>query len=259
MPQTDPYPSDLDDSVTQWFKIDRLISEMFCLDFQRDRVDETIKKIESELQRKVPIALQNWLGFAQASWQLEPKGFTFRDSLEVKRMRDCESYQILCQAEQDMSWAVKYSDFDLEDPPVYLYYLDYESPNPCCFEAGQWSPTIASFMLDYLFTYTTSCHGGFSIDLEKIDLSVIEQETGALRSFGHLKWNFWKGILLHISQPYIFEEEENWECETLHIELLQPQSFNALPASIRQAFFQAGCVSNNLIELIDVPDKILRK
>jgi len=180
----------LDDSIdwhAQWDAIYLFVREWLQVDFKGVRPVDRVFDVERNSAVKLPPSAHEWLRFATASYGLDPL-FTFRDCLVVEQLKDHDAVSLLLQGEEDTYWAIESQHLNEDNPPVTVYYLDYNDPGGRFVRQGMWSPTITSFAFDYFLSYLHSPGGGFKVRTTspKFSRDMLVSDFGLPVVFGHL-------------------------------------------------------------------------
>lgn len=215
---------------TQWDDIYAFVREWLQVDFVGATPVAGVFDIERSAGIRLPPSVHEWLRFATASHGLEPH-FTFRDCLVVERMKDHDAVSLLLQGEQDTYWAIESQHLKEENPPVTVYYLDYDDPDGRFVREGTWAPTVTSFAFDYFLAYLQSPGGGFRVRTtsSKFNRDMLVADLGQPNLFGHLEVFTTDGILAALSTF-----PANWHSDELKVEVQRPRSLDQLPLSIRR-------------------------
>jgi hypothetical protein len=229
---------------TQWEGIYAFVRDWLQVDFVGSTPIDRVFDIERSTGIRLPPSVHEWLRFATASYGLDPH-FTFRDCLVVEQLKDYDAVSLLLQGEQDTYWAIESRYLNDDNPPVTVFYLDYDDPQGRFVQEGPWSPTVTSFAFDYFLAYLHSPGGGFRVRTSSshFNRDALVAEFGPPVVFGHLELFCADGILAAISTF-----SANWHSGELKVEVQQLTPLNKLPSTIQRlmpdAHVLAGALSS---------------
>jgi hypothetical protein len=229
---------------TQWEGIYAFVREWLAVDFNGTTPADHVFEFERSTRICLPPSVHEWLRFATASYGLDPH-FTFRDCLVVEQLKDYDAVSLLLQGEQDTYWAIESRYLNDDNPPVTVFYLDYDDPQGRFVQEGPWSPTVTSFAFDYFLAYLHSPGGGFRVRTSSshFNRDALVAEFGPPVVFGHLELFCADGILAAISTF-----SANWHSGELKVEVQQLTPLNKLPSTIQRlmpdAHVLAGALSS---------------
>lgn len=118
---------------------------------------EEIAELENRLGRVLPKSIREWVAF-HLDLQSHPRHTQIAFPRDIYWMKELDGYpvvSILMQGEADYHWAVLHTDFQLEDPPIYGYYLDYENEDGRFISESN-TPifdSVSLFMINYALNY----------------------------------------------------------------------------------------------------------
>ena len=233
---------ELDDSAdwrTQWDAIYSFVRQWLQLEFSGSAPVDRVFDFERSTGIALPAAADEWLRFATASYGLEPH-FTFRDCLVVEKLKSHDAVSLLLQGEADTYWAIESKHLNEQNPPVTVYYLDYDDPAERFVREGTWSPTVTSFAFDYFLAYLHSPGGGFHVSNSSPHFSrdKLIADFGSPVVFGHLELFYADGLLAALSTY-----PANWHSDELKVEVQRPIPLNELPPSIERLVPEAHVLS----------------
>src|SRR5262249_5676333 len=97
------------------------------------------------------------------------------------QMRPLEGHpylSLLLQAEGDVHWAVRYDDLHPADPPVHVFFRDWDHPTAFALSGhAPAAPSVSWFALEYLMNYTYGDGGGLGVALARPDETAGELAT----------------------------------------------------------------------------------
>jgi uncharacterized protein (TIGR02996 family) len=127
-----------------------------------------ILEVETRLGKKLPPSVREWVAFAH-DVRSQDYFCVLRDVYQMRELEGHHAISLLLLCEGDVQWAVRNSDLDKQDPPIYTYGWDHNASDPettCVPKSPDpESPSLTSFVLDYSLGYVHSNGGGFGTDL----------------------------------------------------------------------------------------------
>jgi hypothetical protein len=198
-------------SLERWRSIYAFIDSWTGVRLGVKESDGSVAKIESDLDIELPESVRQWIAFSNSCDQIT-EYFSYRDCLKIGWLKEFDAISILLQGESDVYWGIKREHLHLDDPPVTVYFLDYESPDNKFFEQGEWAPSVSSFALDYLFSYFSPLGGDFALagSITNELSEKLQEEIGLGYKFGSLRIYTNEDILVFTNQ-----NEENWNNERI--------------------------------------------
>lgn len=136
-----------------------------------------VQSKESELGIKLPPSFREWVAFsteliAQGSFGI------LRDCYEVTRLEEHRATSLLLQGEGDVYWAVKDENLGEPDPPIDMYFLDYESETSDRFvHCATEYPHLTSFVLGHMSYFLHGKGGGCLVRVNPSDEFLAEMHA----------------------------------------------------------------------------------
>jgi hypothetical protein len=195
-----------DNCSKRWNSIYSFIEGWTGVKLEQERFKDLISETEARLGIILPSSVKHWISFSKSSSTIS-EYFSYRDCLEIEWLEELDSLSLLLQSESDVYWGIKRKHLRLDDPPVTVYYLDYDSPDNKFYEQGEWAPSLSCFALDYLFSYFRPTGGDFALSCsisDKISRK-LENEISYGVEFGALKIYVNENTLVFTNL-----NEENW-------------------------------------------------
>lgn len=224
---------------TQWEIIYAFVRDWLQVNFVGATPVDRVFDIERSTGIRLPPSVHEWFRFASASYGLEPY-FTFRDCLVLEQIKDYDAISLLSQGEQDTYWAIESQHLNDDNPPVTVFYLDYDDPQGRFVREGTWSPTVTSFAFDYFLSYLHSPGGSFRVRTSSshFNRDALVAEFGPPVVFGHLEVFYAEGILAALSTF-----AANWHSDELKVEVQRLTPLNQLPSTIQRLIPDAHVLS----------------
>jgi uncharacterized protein (TIGR02996 family) len=163
---------------------------------------QEIEQIERELNRTLPSSLCEWIAFT-GEVQRNPSPHIQHGHYELLELEELQALSILADVENDCRWAIFYSDWHLDDPPVYGFRVDDENHHYDQLirdPRGSMMPTLSAFALDYLLRSTRGA-GGFGVEVAELK-PLIRQLSATFSSscpFGQMTLFEHENILVRIN------------------------------------------------------------
>lgn len=173
----------------------------------------------------------------------------FRDCFEVELLEKHDAISLMIQGEADFYWAIKRTDLHIDDPKIYGYILDYDSPTNDKFDfIGEMYPTITSFVLNHLFSYLqTGSSSGFGIQINNVE-SIYQDLKSSFTS--HAKFDeteiFESENRIAFIQKNTFEPDSNEHTFGFHI--CDENKKYEIPALILEMAKKRGWSYGNFIQ-----------
>ncbi|MBI4747511.1 MAG: hypothetical protein HY774_03440 [Acidobacteria bacterium] len=224
----------------QWEQIYQFIRTWTGLNFRPQRDMKRLQKLEAELGITLPPSAREWCFFGWSASELD-EYFSFRDGpLFVQSIPEHNAIALLTQAEGDVWWAIETQDLDKDDPPIVVYFLNYEGDEEWFEKRGMQSPTVSAFAFDYFLAYMDSPGGGFAVGTDSFpyDRTALAADFGEPTQFGDTEYFLRDEILVFTSNNPI-----SWHHEVVKVEFQRRIPVQQLPPSI-QALSKAAYVKS---------------
>lgn len=149
------------------------------------------ERLSRELGRPLGPAVTEWVALT-ADLQGPATCGVLRDGRRIADWPEHACLSLNLQAEQDVHWAVRYEDLGAGDPPVSMYWRDFDAEpltfRACDEDTGPTSVTV--FGIGYLLSYTRGSSGfGRSID----DRARLAEQLEAAGIMGTTVGDIWIG------------------------------------------------------------------
>jgi hypothetical protein len=202
---------DYNDYSRRWDSIYDFIEIWTGIKIEQENFQKLTSEIEIKLESELPPSVKRWISFSESSSYIS-KYFSYRDCLEIGWLEGFDALSLLLQGESDVYWGIKREHLHLDDPPVTVYYLDYDSPDSTFYEHGEWAPSLSCFALDYLLSYFRSDGGDFALSgsMSSAVSKRLENEFGLGIEFGALKIYANESTLVFTNL-----NEKNWNYERI--------------------------------------------
>ncbi|NEO88215.1 MAG: hypothetical protein F6J87_28750 [Spirulina sp. SIO3F2] len=128
-----------------------------------------VKQEQTRLGVNLPLSFREYIAFADEL--IAQNAFRIlRDGYRVRRLDEHSATSLLLISENDVYWAVKDEFFADDDPPVDIYFLDYDNDKERRFIGrGTRYPSITSFVLEHMAHFLYGKGGGFCVRVELTD------------------------------------------------------------------------------------------
>jgi uncharacterized protein (TIGR02996 family) len=237
----------------EWWRLIRVFTERWhgfqSLPDVGGRLAE-IREVETRLGRPLPPSLREWVAFAH---DVRPPDYfcVLRDVYQMTELEGHNAISLLMLCEGNVQWAIRHSDLDEVDPPVYSFIWDYSGPDPentyVPQSADPESETLTSFVLKYSLGYVHSKGGGFGTDAKDAILLIQQLRQTFPVHFVHNDFE-------------IFEKENinvrinHWPGrEYLNVELFKPMPRESIPEFLWDQTHHGGAFHGMFAQALDSP------
>ena len=208
-----------------WIFLDSFIREWCNPHYERNTDEIQISEFEKKLNLKLPQSLKDWIAFYEASESIEDV-FSFRDIFKMEKLEEFGVLAFLLQGEDDVYWTVKYEHLNLDDPPVTVFYFDYDTDKFA--EEGIWAEKVSYFAFDYLISYMHTLGFGL-LRSDKCNEDFLELTMGKPQVHGHIKLWQAEGLIAYTSTS-----EVSWGLDYFNFKFKEKSVFGNLHPSLKE-------------------------
>lgn len=172
---------DTDDLTTgeRWQKLKIFIETWYEVEIPDKPISTELNKPAIDTHLKLPKSIETFCSVANQLQHIEhiypysgqkTNKFSaiFRDGIDLSFLEKHKAFTLLLQAEGDIYWGIKQSDFEEENPKVYSYVLNYDIDDNTFELHGPSNPTVTSFLLNHILLYLSNC-SSFGMTVENVD------------------------------------------------------------------------------------------
>ena len=164
----------------RWKTLRKFIETWYDFEIPNTDFKSQLIELENSLNFKIPQSIERFFILANQLQSIEhiytysgqkTNKFSsiFRDCLDISFLEKHNALSLLIQAEQDIYWAIKRTDFKEENPKVYSYFLNYDNDNNDFELYGNPYSSVTSFVLNHIFTYLNNC-SSFGMQIKNVGL-----------------------------------------------------------------------------------------